>query len=130
LRVLGVVYTVLPFDIRNGGRLRTVTHDAGRKMTPWGTSPLVTRHHSAISSLRANATIIVLRVLARLSAVRAANHWHRSLFEYSQIAEPRGIEFSSVFASIPAMESSTLDGGFLGIEFSSESMIANTRTGS
>src|SRR6516225_1599188 len=54
----------------------------------------------------------------------------RSLSEYSQIAEPRGIEFSSVFASIPAMESSTLDGGFLGIEFSSESMIANTRTGS
>ena len=54
----------------------------------------------------------------------------RSLSEYSQIAEPRGIEFSSVFASIPAMESSTLVGGFLGIEFSSESMIANTRTGS
>ena len=54
----------------------------------------------------------------------------RSLSEYSQIAEPRGIEFSSVFTSIPAMESSTLDGGFLGIEFSSESMIANTRTGS
>ena len=53
----------------------------------------------------------------------------RSLSEYSQIAESRGIEFSSVFASIPAMESSTPDGGFLGIEFSSESMIANTRTG-
>src|SRR6516165_1197669 len=58
------------------------------------------------------------------------NRSTRSLSEYSQIAEPRGIEFSSVFASIPAMESSTLDGGFLGIEFSSESMIANTRTGS
>jgi len=54
----------------------------------------------------------------------------RSLSEYSQIAESRGMGFSSVFASIPAMESSTLDGGFLGIEFSSESMIANTRTGS
>jgi predicted transposase YbfD/YdcC len=60
----------------------------------------------------------------------AAGPSTRSLTEYSQIAEPRGIEFSSVFASIPAMESSTLDGGFLGIEFSSESMIANTRTGS
>ena len=54
----------------------------------------------------------------------------RSLSEYSQIAESRGMGFSSVFASIPAMESSTPDGGFHGIEFSSESMIANTRTGS
>jgi len=54
----------------------------------------------------------------------------RSLSEYSQIAESRGMGFSSVFASIPAMESSTSDGGFHGIEFSSESMNANTRTGS
>jgi hypothetical protein len=30
--------------------------------------------------LRANATIIVLRVLARPSAVRATNHWARALF--------------------------------------------------
>src|SRR5947207_8566627 len=58
---------------------RTVAYDAGRKMTPCGTSPLVTRHHRAMSSLRASATIIVLRVLARLSAVRAANHWARAL---------------------------------------------------
>jgi hypothetical protein len=34
---------------------------------------------SAMSSLRASATIIVLRVLARLSAVRAANHWAKAL---------------------------------------------------
>jgi hypothetical protein len=33
-----------------------------------------------MSSLRANATIIVLRVLERPSAVRAANHWARALF--------------------------------------------------
>lgn len=33
-----------------------------------------------MSSLRASATIIVLRVLARPSAVRAANHWARALF--------------------------------------------------
>src|SRR5215472_18352713 len=59
---------------------RAVAHDAGRKMTPCGASPLVTRDHSAMSSLRANATIIVLRVLARLSVVRAANHWARALF--------------------------------------------------
>src|SRR5215468_12490508 len=52
-----------------------VVHDAGRNTTPCGTSPLVTRRQRAMSSLRASATIIVLRVLARPSAVRAANHW-------------------------------------------------------
>lgn len=49
-------------------------HHAARKMTPSGTSPVVTRRHSAISSLRASATIIVLRVLPRPSLVRAWNH--------------------------------------------------------
>ena len=34
-----------------------------RKTTPCGTSPVVTRRHRAMSSLRASATIIVLRVL-------------------------------------------------------------------
>ena len=58
---------------------RTAAHDAGRKMMPGGTSPLVARRQSAISSLRANATIMVFRVLARLSAVRAANHCARAL---------------------------------------------------
>jgi len=33
-----------------------------------------------MSNLRASATIIVLRVLARPSVVRAANHWARALF--------------------------------------------------
>ena len=56
-----------------------VAHDAGRKTMPSDTSPVVTRRQSAMSSLRASATIIVLRVLARLSAVRAANHWARAL---------------------------------------------------
>src|SRR5258708_26083049 len=50
-----------------------VAHDAGRSTMPCGTSPLVTRRQSAMSSLRASATIIVLRVLARPSAVSAAN---------------------------------------------------------
>jgi hypothetical protein len=60
--------------------LPSVVHDAGRNTTPCGTSPLVTNRQRAMSSLRASATIIVLRVLARPSAVRAANHWARALF--------------------------------------------------
>src|SRR6266853_362577 len=47
---------------------------AGRKMTPSNVSPVVTKRQSAISSLRAMATIIVLRVPTRLSAVRAGYH--------------------------------------------------------
>src|SRR5271169_2758608 len=38
----------------------SVAHGAGRSLTPSGTSPVVTRRHSAISSLRASATIIVV----------------------------------------------------------------------
>ena len=40
-------------------------------MTPSSVSPVVTKRQSAIISLRAKATIIVLRVPRRLSAVRA-----------------------------------------------------------
>ena len=47
---------------------------AGRKMTPSDVSPVVTKRQSAISSLRARATIMVLRVPLRLSAVRARYH--------------------------------------------------------
>src|SRR5438046_1844391 len=47
---------------------------AGRKMRPSKVSPVVTKRQSAMSSLRANATIIVLRVPRRLSAVRARYH--------------------------------------------------------
>ena len=46
---------------------------------PSDTSPVVTRRQRAISSFRANAAIIVLRVLPRPSTVRAWNHWARAL---------------------------------------------------
>ena len=46
----------------------------GRKTTPSSVSPVVTKRQSAMSSLRASATIIVLRVPTRLSAVRARYH--------------------------------------------------------
>ena len=52
---------------------------AGRRATPCGISPVVTIRHSATSSLRANATIIVLRVPPRLSCVRAWYHCARAL---------------------------------------------------
>src|SRR5258708_6029035 len=45
--------------------------DAGRKATPSSGSPVVTKRQSAMTSLRASATIIVLRVPRRLSAGRA-----------------------------------------------------------
>jgi hypothetical protein len=48
-----------------------LAYDAGRKTTPCGISPVITRRQRAMSSLRASATIIVLRVLPRPSAVRA-----------------------------------------------------------
>src|SRR6187455_1071245 len=47
---------------------------AGRSTTPFGSSPVVTSFHKATSSLRASATIIVLRVAPRASAVRARYH--------------------------------------------------------
>src|ERR1700736_2447981 len=48
--------------------------DAGRKTTPSSGSPVVTKRQSAMTSLRASATIMVLRVPIRLSAVRARYH--------------------------------------------------------
>jgi hypothetical protein len=48
--------------------------DAGRKTTPSKGSPVVTKRQSAMISLRASATIMVLRVPLRLSAVRARYH--------------------------------------------------------
>ena len=48
--------------------------DAGRKTTPSSGSPVVTRRQSAMTSLRASATIMVFRVPLRLSAVRARYH--------------------------------------------------------
>jgi len=40
--------------------------DAGRKTTPSNGSPVLTKRHSAMISLRASATIMVLRVPIRL----------------------------------------------------------------
>ena len=48
--------------------------NAGRKTTPSSGSPVVTKRQSAMISLRASATIMVLRVPLRLSAVRARYH--------------------------------------------------------
>src|SRR5215469_15045968 len=50
------------------------THATGRSVRLVGISPVVTSRHRAMSSLRASATIIVLRVGPRASAVRARNH--------------------------------------------------------
>ena len=47
---------------------------ATRRMTPSGISPVVAMRQSAMSSFRASATIIVLRVPLRPSAARARNH--------------------------------------------------------
>jgi hypothetical protein len=51
----------------------TPVHYAGRSTTPSGTTPSHARRHRAISSLRAKATIMVLRVPRALS-VRPRNH--------------------------------------------------------
>src|SRR5215212_1693752 len=47
----------------------------GRKAMPCAVSPVVTKRHSAIRSFRARATIMVLRVPPRASAVRARYHY-------------------------------------------------------
>jgi hypothetical protein len=54
--------------------LSAFARHASRKTTPAGTSPVVTMRHSAISSFLARATIRVLRVPPRASAVRARYH--------------------------------------------------------
>src|SRR5262249_60625099 len=52
---------------------------AGRMSKPAGGSPVVTSRQSAIRSFRANAIIMILRVLPRASAVRARYHWASAL---------------------------------------------------
>src|SRR6266850_1894470 len=49
------------------------------RRTPCGTWPVVTSSHSAISNLRASATIMVFFVVPRPSCVRCRNHWTRAL---------------------------------------------------
>ena len=56
----------------------TSVHYAGRRTTPSGTTPSRTRRHRAISSLRARATIMVLRV-PRVFSARARNHCAKAL---------------------------------------------------
>jgi hypothetical protein len=56
------------------GMLFRSLQPAGRRMTPSNVSPVVTKRQSAMISLRASATIMVLRVPLRLSAVRARYH--------------------------------------------------------
>ena len=57
----------------------TSVHCAGRSTTPSGTTPSRTSRHRAIRSLRAKATIMVLRV-PRAVSVRARNHCANALF--------------------------------------------------
>ena len=70
--------TVKPARAPNGAecyaRSGKPFQDAGRKTTPSSNSPVVTKRQSAMISLRASATIIVLRVPLRLSVVRARYH--------------------------------------------------------
>ena len=67
-----------------------LSRHAARKTTPAGTSPVVTMRHSAISSFLASATIRVLRVLPRASAVRARYHWATALSRDAQSSVAAG----------------------------------------
>ena len=58
---------------------RAAVGTASRSRTPSGISPVLTIRHRAISSLRASATIIAMRVLPRPSAVRSRYHRTRAL---------------------------------------------------
>ena len=53
---------------------RACHHGAARRTRPSDTSPVVASRQSAIRSLRASATIMVLRVAPRASAVRSRYH--------------------------------------------------------
>ena len=57
--------------------LRCGLYDAARRTSPCGISPIVTKRQSAMSSLRASATIMVLRFLP--ATTRASNHCARVL---------------------------------------------------
>src|SRR5437588_12750613 len=52
----------------------SIAHAASRNSTPSGTSPVVARRHSAISSLRASATIIVVLRAPLGPSVRVRYH--------------------------------------------------------
>ena len=58
----------------------SLAQTAGRSTTPSGTSPVVTRRHNAINSLRASATIMVVLRTPLGPSVRDQNHFARALF--------------------------------------------------
>ena len=76
--VIGISPAVWAMRPKLGYPCYFASRDAGRKMTPGGTSPVVTNLQSAMSSLRASATIRVLRFLP--SVARALYHCARALF--------------------------------------------------
>src|SRR5262249_7185973 len=57
----------------------SLAQTAGRSTTPSGTSPVVTRRHNAINSLRASATIMVVLRTPLGPSVRDQNHFVRAL---------------------------------------------------
>ena len=59
--------------------LPSYVYTPGRNLIPAGISPVIVRRQNAMSNLRASATIRVLRVPPRASAVRARNHWANAL---------------------------------------------------
>jgi hypothetical protein len=59
---------------------RVVDYRAGCSTTPSGISPVVASRHKLTSSLRGNATIIVLRAAPRASAVRRQYQRAKALF--------------------------------------------------
>ena len=64
-------------------------HCAGSKTTPSGTTPSRTSRHRAIRSLRAKATIMVLRV-PRAFSVRARNRCVKALFFEARVLARSG----------------------------------------
>src|SRR5208337_2596053 len=82
-------------------------HAAGRSSTPSGTSPVVTRRHSAISSLRASATIIVVlraplgpSVRVRYQRASALSFWNIRKRHANWIS-PRRTRFQHIYNDNP-----------------------------
>src|SRR5262249_59883001 len=65
------------FVRRAGGLIRPAAQAAGRSLRPAGTTPVVTMRHSATSSLRANAPIMV-DLRTPLAATPARYHFTRA----------------------------------------------------
>jgi len=76
----------------------TSVHYAGRRTTPSGTTPSRTRRHRAISSLRAKATIMVLRVPRALGAGPKPLRQGAVLLEHEK--SPRQLDHASSNPSV------------------------------